>query len=71
MDYNQAIALMKTSSNINDWNIKREQVKEAFNIKTKAVGAFEGVLVSDIKDFLASPIPFIDSSGLICKTLTT
>lgn len=64
MTKQQAFDLMKTSVNMRHWNDNREIVKKEFGIKTDSYGR----LISDIKSFLASPIPAIDSNGLI-KTI--
>lgn len=57
MGYNQAINLMASSVNMRQWNENRELVKAAFPFKT-------------VEELRKTPLPFIDGSGLVSKTLS-
>lgn len=50
----EAIAILTTAKNVNEWNAKREQIKDAVGMERW------------IKEFL----PAIDGSGLITKVLS-
>jgi hypothetical protein len=58
MTHEDAIKLMKTSTNMAEWNNNREVVKEAFGVET----GIAGELLTDGNDFKKSPIPYIDSN---------
>lgn len=72
-----ALNIMTSSKTIEEWNLNREIVKRAFKIKTSpgslmtangVVLKCKGVLVSDTKELLNSPLPVIDKMcGKILK----
>ncbi len=73
MTREEAIKLMSSSTTINSWNNNREIVKKKFNVTTdengQLVGNADETPGDIVKRFLKSPIPEIDSSGLITKIL--